>query len=132
MYYLQKMGTAKCNKFDTKEYKKYQTDKSLIFYCLKCLRETLPTLDLNDYEFNLTMKAINIPEELDVNEIFLNDSQIEIIKQINKAINNGFDNYDKVETDDNKIYPSLTANIIQLITLINKILIRLNISLLFT
>ena len=49
------------------------------------------------------MKAINIPEELDVNEIFLNDSQIEIIRQINKAINNGFDNYDKVETDDNNI-----------------------------
>ena len=65
--------------------------------------ETLPTLDLDDNELNLAMKTINIPWELDVNEIFLNDSQIEIIKQINKAINNGFDNSDKVETDDNNI-----------------------------
>ena len=46
------------------------------------------------------MKVINIPEGLDVDEIFLNDSQIEIIKQLNNAINNGFDNYDKYYTPD--------------------------------
>ena len=34
------------------------------------------------------MEGINYPEETNINEIFLNDSQIEIIYKTNGAINN--------------------------------------------
>ena len=94
----------KCNKFSKKDYSTYLDDKTLKFYCIKCLRDTLPALGLNDNEFNLTMNGIDFPEEINVNEIYLNDSQIETINKINKAISNGF-TCNKDDTDSENDVP---------------------------
>ena len=96
----------KCNKFDIKEYKNYQTDKTMKFYCMKCLRETLPALNLNDIEFNLTMEGIDYPEETNINDIFLNETQIEIVNTINKVINNGFDCHNDITENESEV-PSI-------------------------
>jgi len=45
------------------------------------------------------MKGIDTPDEVDVNDMFLSESQIEMMNKINKAINNGF-NDTKHDDDD--------------------------------
>ena len=60
---------AKCNKLEQRDFQKFQDDNSLHFLCSLCLRDTLPTLYLN--EFHLTMKGIIYSENLDINNITL-------------------------------------------------------------
>ena len=107
---------AKCNKLNDKDYRAYQTDKKLNFQCMKCLSDTLPGMGLNNKEFILMMNGVDIPEEIDVNEIFLSERQIEIISKINKAIDNGFgednpnDGEDDIPTIQCKYYTTEEFN----------------------
>lgn len=89
---------VKCNKFDHNDFTRHQNDENLSFFCSPCLRDTLPTLDLNNNEFLLTMKGINYSSEepKDLNDILLTDRQLELTNKINAAIAAG-SNYD---TDD--------------------------------
>ena len=82
----------KCNKLNDRDYRSYQTDKTLSFQCMNCLKETLPGMGLNNKEFSLTMDGIDIPDQINVDEIFLSEVQIEIISKINSVIDNGFGN----------------------------------------
>ena len=95
----------KCNKLSMKDYSIYQNDETTQFYCIKCLRETLPALGLDDAEFNLTMNGIDFPDEINVNEIYLSDSQKEIINKINEAIINGINGSNEEIDDENDIPP---------------------------
>ena len=72
------------------------------FYCIHCLSDTLPLLNLDNKQFDLTTQGINYPENLDINEIFLNHKQVNMIEEINKAIDRGFDIN---EDGDNEISP---------------------------
>ena len=64
------------------------------FYCIECLADTLPLLNRNNNQFDLTTQGVNYPDEVNVDEIFLNTTQA------NKAIDNGFDfNDDKTDLD---------------------------------
>ena len=71
------------------------------FYCIECLADTLPLLNRNNNQFDLTTQGVNYPDEVNVDEIFLNTTQA------NKAIDNGFDfNGDKTDLDtENEIHP---------------------------
>ena len=91
-----------CNKLDKKDYAKYQTDEDMQFYCIHCLSDTLPLLNLDNKQFDLTAQGINYPENLDINEIFLNHKQVNMIEEINRAIDRGFDTN---EDSDNEICP---------------------------
>ena len=79
----------------------------MYFYCIKCLADTLPLLNLNNKQFNLTAQGIDFSEEVNVDEIFLNTTQLNMTKKINKAIDNGFDlNEDESDLDTgNEIHP---------------------------
>ena len=83
----------KCNKFDDKQYNRYLKDKNPTF-CFKCNQENLPFLNINDKQHELTMDGINYPEESDVNNLFLNQSQLNIINKINNLTNQYSDNND--------------------------------------
>ena len=87
---------AKCNKLEQRDFQKFQEDDSLHFFCSLCLRDTLPTLDLNDNEFHLTMKGVNYSENIDINNITLTEKQLELTKKINEAVSRGlaYDNED--------------------------------------
>ena len=80
----------KCNKLDKKNYVSYQTQE-MDFFCIKCIADTLPLLNLDNNQFELTAKGIKVPEEIDMNEMFLSVSQLNIIKKINEAVGSGFD-----------------------------------------
>ena len=55
----------KCNKFENKDYITFfQGNEHLYFYCIKCLADTLPLLNLNNNQFNLTGQGIDFPEEV--------------------------------------------------------------------
>ena len=72
-----------------------------VFSCIKCLRETLSALYLNDIELKLAMEGINYPEETNINDILLNDPQIEIINKTNAAINNEiYSSEDETESEN--------------------------------
>ena len=77
------------------------------FYCIKCLRESLPTLNLDDNQLNLTMNGVDYPEEVNVNEIFLSESQIGILNKINEAIKS-FD-YSNDETENENEVPPIDS-----------------------
>ena len=63
-----------------------------------------PFLDLNNKQFDLTAQGIDIPEEVNIDEIFLNETQLNMIRKINKAID-GFDlSDDKTDTEE-EIHP---------------------------
>ena len=48
-----------------------------------------------------TAKVIDVPEELDINEMFLSGPQLNIIKKINDAVGSGFDpGRDMTESED--------------------------------
>ena len=77
----------KCNKFDDKQFKRYEKDENPTF-CLSCNQESLPFLKLTDKQHKLTIDGINYPEEIEVNNLFLNESQLSIINKINNLMNN--------------------------------------------
>ena len=80
-----KLVHIKCNKFDAKQYERYLEDENPTF-CLSCNRENLPFLDLNDKQYGLTMNGVNYPEETDVNDLFLSESQLRMINKINNLM----------------------------------------------
>ena len=43
---------TKCNYIDIKQYREYQLNPTLSFYCMKCKEDTIPFMRLNDYEFD--------------------------------------------------------------------------------
>ena len=91
---------AKCNKFGHSDFSNYRENENLQFFCSLCLRDNLPTLDLNDNEFHLTMKGINYSEEFNnINDIFLTEKQLELTRKINDAVSKGTD-YDNEDDDD--------------------------------
>ena len=94
---------AKCTGLNDKDYEKYEDDNSLKLHCRKCLRDALPTLDLTPLELKLTMDGLDLPTNVTAEDIFLDDSQLEIIDKINKAIHDGLltDN----DNDDDDISP---------------------------
>ena len=79
------LAHVKCNKFDDKQYKKYLKDENATF-CLKCIQENLPFLKLNDEQLLFTMDGIDYPDEIEVNDFFLNESQMSIINKINNLM----------------------------------------------
>ena len=74
------------------------------FYCINCLSNTLPLLNLNNNQFDLTAQGINYPEDLNIDDIFLSEKQVNMIQEINKAIDRGFDINEDTD-DDNDIHP---------------------------
>ena len=87
---------AKCKKFNHNDPLKHQNDENLQFFCSLCLRNSLPTLDLNDQEFDFTMKGIKYPED---SNIILTEKQLELTRKINNAIANG-SHHNKNDDDD--------------------------------
>ena len=98
---------VKCNKLDKKDYKTYQDDKNLQFYCIKCLANSLPLLKLDNNQFDLTTQGIDFPDEVNIDELFLSTSQLSMIKKVNEAIDNGLDLDDEsAEIDpENELHP---------------------------
>ena len=54
---------AKCNRLDIKDYDNFQTDESLKFICMQCLKETLPTLVLTPMKLKLTMDGTDLIDD---------------------------------------------------------------------
>ena len=92
---------TKCNKLGPKDFSAHQDNETLPFCCMNCLKETLPALGLNNNEFLLTMEGIDYPEEINVNEFYPSESQIDMINKINQVIAQGF-NFDNKD-DENDI-----------------------------
>ena len=74
------------------------------FFCINCTADTLPFLKLDNNQFELTAKGINVPEEMNMNEMFLSKSQLYIIKKINEAVGSGFD-VDNDKDSENEVHP---------------------------
>ena len=62
-----KLVHLKCNKLDKKDYVSYQTQE-IDFFCINCTADTLPFLKLDNNQFELTAKGINVLEEMNMNE----------------------------------------------------------------
>ena len=75
------------------------------FYCIKCIADTLPFLNLDNNKFELTAKGIDAPEELDMNEMFLNWYQLNIINKKNDAAGSGFDLGNGTTESENEVHP---------------------------
>ena len=88
----------KCNKLDKKDYTSYQNNEEDQFYCIKCLSQTLPLLELDNKQFDLTAKGIHFPD-VNMDEIHLSVTQLDMIKKINMAINDGLDIDNDTNTD---------------------------------
>ena len=76
----------KCNKFDKADYEYYQK-KDDEFFCINCLTNNLPLLNLKDKEFQLTIDGINFTEEIDTDTLHLRNSQQAIVNKLNKVVN---------------------------------------------
>ena len=117
---------AKCNRLNDKDYDKFNSDETLTFQCMQCLKDTLPTLNLTPKELKLVMDGIDIPDEISSEDILLDDSQLELIEKINSAIKNGLSTDNDNDDDDStspvdckysthpNIFPSFISMSIQL------------------
>ena len=79
---------TKCNKFDKKNYDYFKENESQ-FNCLDCLSDNLPFLKLNDKQFHLIRQGINYPDEADIDLLDLSHTQMQILQQINAALERG-------------------------------------------
>ena len=70
---------------DNKDYNTFQINENTQFYCIKCLAESLPLLNLDNNQFDLNAQGVDYPDEVNTDEIFLSTPQINIIREINKA-----------------------------------------------
>ena len=52
------------------------------------MEESMPLQSLNNDQVNLTAKGIAYSEEVDPSQIFLSQSQLEILQRFNNIINN--------------------------------------------
>ena len=77
-------------KLDQNDYNTYQANGDKKFFCINCLTETLPFQSLNNTQLHLTTKGIDFPDEVNVDGIYLSASQLNIINNINRAIDSGF------------------------------------------
>ena len=98
----------KCNKFDEKDYNYYETNKTSQFFCLNCLNDNLPLVSLNDKEFELTIEGINIPEETDVNTLYLKTAQVSLVHKLNKVVTDY--NNDISRIDNENEYEEIPSN----------------------
>ena len=78
----------KCNNVDRKQYRNYQLNPELTFYCMNCKEDIIPFMRLNDYEFD---SVINNGETLSKNKIKFNNftpslSQQEMFDKLNNEI----------------------------------------------
>ena len=89
-----------CNKLNQKDYHTYQRDEDRPFYCIKCLSDSLPLQTLNNNQFDLTSKGIDYPEELNVEDIHLSFTQLDLVRKINNSISKGFINISDDDSDD--------------------------------
>ena len=90
----------KCNKFNKKDYITYQEDEERPFYCIKCLADSLPLQNLSNNQFDLTNKGIHYPEEMNVEEVHLSPSQLDMIRKINNSISKGLDFEDDINSEE--------------------------------
>ena len=99
----------KCNKFSDKEYKSFQENSDMHFFCINCMADSLPLLTLNDNQFELTANGIDYSNEIDPIQIFLSQSLLETIDRFNNAIYNITFNLDedKTETESENSVPSI-------------------------
>ena len=95
---------AKCNRLGIKDYDNFQTDESLKFNCMQCLKETLPTLNLTPMELKLTMDGTDLLDDVSAEDIFLDDSQLALIEKINRTITDGI-THNNDSDDDSHISP---------------------------
>ena len=97
----------KCNKLDKKDYETFKANENKHFFCINCLADSLPLLNLDSQQFDLTSQGIDFPEDIDINEIFLSPNQLQMIKKINEAVDNSLDlNSDINDTDnDYEVHP---------------------------
>ena len=80
----------------------FQTNENIQFYCIKCLAETLPLQYLDNNQFDFATKGIDYPDEVNIDEIILSTSQLDMIRKINDAISKGFDVTDDKTDNDNE------------------------------
>ena len=66
------------------------------------MASTLPFQNLNNKEYNLTSKGIDLPNEVNIDEMSLSNAQENLIKEINIAINRGFNLNEKESDPDNE------------------------------
>ena len=97
----------KCKKLDQKDYNTYQANGDKKFFCINCLTETLPLQSVNNTQLHLTTKGIDFPDEVNVDDIYLSATQLNMINNINQAIGSGFGLLeDSNDTDtENEINP---------------------------
>ena len=71
----------KCYKLDQKDYNTFQTNEDTHFYCIKGMTDALPFLNLNNNQFDLTSRAIDFPDEVNIDDIFLSTTQLDMINK---------------------------------------------------
>ena len=76
----------KCTKFSNDKDCKFYRENPALFTCSDCLCESLPFLQLDNNKFKLTADAINYPDDSDPKQMFLSESQQEILNKFNSAI----------------------------------------------
>ena len=101
---------TKCNYIDKKQYKEYQLNPHLIFYCLKCKEDFIPFMSLNDHEFD---NAVKKGEMLSQNITFTNFSPSVSQKEMFDKLNKEIDEYNTTvinnETESDYNHP-ITCN----------------------
>ena len=93
----------KCNKFDNNDYNSYQNDKEMQLPCIKCLTDTLPFLNLDNNKFNLAIKGIDCPDEVNISDVHLNSAQLDMADKINRAISNNLNPHNEDTLDTNNV-----------------------------
>ena len=94
----------KCNKFDQNDYKRYQDDPDIPFFCIKCSAENIAFSTLNDNQFEICVKK-GINHSIDDDITFKpSTSEQRLFNQLNNAINsNAFDLTEEDNGDNNDI-----------------------------
>ena len=75
----------KCNKFEEKDYNYYKSNNDP-FFCVQCLKDNLPLTSIKDKEFELTIKGIKIPNETDLETMYLKNEQVGLVNKLNKVV----------------------------------------------
>ena len=101
----------KCNNIDKKQYRDYQLNSELSFYCMKCKEDFIPFMKLNDHEFNSIVKKGEIFPQININ--FTNFTPSLSQQEMFDKLNNEIEEYNirviNEETDSVYDHP-LTCN----------------------
>ena len=96
---------TKCNKYDKKDYEFFQKDVNKnMFMCLCCYNDCFPLHNLNDKQVQLTSQGIDIPEEVEIEHMNVDERQKDIIKRINETMANGEEEIDEMDPVNCKYY----------------------------